>query len=80
VLVADSAPVDWLPLVVFDPDHAPLALQEVAFVEDQVRLEAEPLSTVEGLAVRLTVGAGVAATVTVADFVSVPPAPVQAKV
>jgi hypothetical protein len=59
--------VPALPPVGSLPDHPPEAVQLVAFVEDQLRVEAEPLLTVPGLALRLTVGLGGADTVTVAD-------------
>ena len=65
--MALSAPVFALPLVGSLPDHPPEALQLVAFVEDQLSVEAEPLLTVPGLALRLTVGLGGADTLTVAD-------------
>jgi hypothetical protein len=42
-------------------------VQLVAFVEDQLSVEAEPLLTVPGLALRLTVGFGGAETLTVTD-------------
>ena len=61
------------------PDQAPEATHEVALVDDQVRFEALPLVTVLGLALRLTVGAGVV-TVTVVDCAALPPAPVQVSV
>ena len=61
------APVLALPLVGSLPDQPPDAVQLVAFVEDQLRVEAEPLLTVPGLALRLTVGLGGADTLTVAD-------------
>ena len=41
------------------PDHPPDAVHEVTFVEDQVSVEELPEVTETGLAVRLTVGAGV---------------------
>ena len=74
-----SAPVDWEPLVASLPDHAPEALQEVALVDDHARFEALPLVTVLGVALRLTVGAGVV-TVMVVDCAALPPAPVQVSV
>ena len=40
------------------PDQAPEAVQEVAFVADQVKSALLPLATVLGLAVKATVGAG----------------------
>jgi hypothetical protein len=45
-------------------------------VDDQLNVDALPLATVLGLAVKLTVGAG-AFTETVADCVALPPLPVQ---
>src|SRR5262249_53702426 len=54
---AVSAPVDWLPEVALVPDQPPEAVQLVALVEDQVRVEAPPLATEVGLAVSDTVGA-----------------------
>ncbi len=74
-----SAPVDCEPLRGWLPDQAPEATHEVALVDDQVRFEALPLVTVLGLALRLTVGAGVV-TVTVVDCAALPPAPVQVSV
>ena len=74
-----SAPVDCEPLRGWLPDQAPEATHEVALVDDQVRFEALPLVMVLGLALRLTVGAGVV-TVTVVDCAALPPAPVQVSV
>jgi hypothetical protein len=74
-----SAPVDCEPLVACAPLQAPEAVQEVAFVDDQARVELPPLVTVLGLAVKLTVGAG-AVTETVADCAALPPAPLQVSV
>ncbi len=55
------------PLVAMLPDQPPEAVQAVALVVDQVRVELPPLATVLGLAPRATVGAGVGAvTLTVA--------------
>lgn len=64
------------PLVALVPDQAPVALQEVAFVDDQVKVDVPPLATVLGPALKVTVGAG-AVTDTVADCVALPPPPVQ---
>lgn len=61
------------------PDHAPEAVHEVAFVDDQVSVEFAPLAIVLGLAVRLIVGAG-CVTDTVADCAALPPVPLQASV
>jgi hypothetical protein len=56
--LAVSAPVDCEPLIALVPDHAPEAVQDVALVADQVRVELLPLVTVLGLADRLIVGTG----------------------
>ena len=50
-----------------EPDQAPEAVQEVALVDDHVRVDAAPLAMVLGLALRLTAAVGVEVTVTVAD-------------
>ncbi len=71
--------MDCEPLVASLPDQAPDATQEVALVEVQDRVEALPLVTVLGLALRATVGAG-ELTVTVADCAALPPAPVHVSV
>ena len=55
-MVALSAPVPQLPLMPLLPDQPPDAVQLVALVEDQLNVDAEPLLTVPGLALRLTVG------------------------
>jgi hypothetical protein len=62
------------------PDQAPDAAQEVALLDDHVSVDALPLLMVLGLALRLTVAAGFALTVTVADCEALPPAPVQVNV
>lgn len=72
-------PVDWLPLTALLPVQPWEAVQEVAFVEDQVSVEAAPLVTVVGLAASETVGAG-EVTDTVAVWVALPPVPVQTSV
>jgi hypothetical protein len=79
LVVAVIAAVLAEPLVLSLPLQPPEALQEVALVEDQVRVEVAPLLTVVGLALKVTVGAGVV-TVTVADCDALPPLPVQVKV
>ena len=73
------APVDCEPLMALVPDQPPEAVQDVALVDVQVRVELAPLATEAGLAVKVTVGVG-AVTETVADWVAVPPPPVQARV
>jgi len=56
-----------VPLVTSAPVQPPLAVQEVAFVLDQVRVEVLPEAIVVGLAESVTVGAGATVTtVTVA--------------
>jgi hypothetical protein len=68
VVFAVSAPVPWDPLGPMLPDQPPEPVQAVALVVAQVKVELAPLATVLGLALRLTVGAGVAGvTDTVAD-------------
>jgi len=57
LLLAVSAPVDWLPELALAPDHAPEATQEVAFVEDQLSIEEPPLVTDVGFAASDTAGA-----------------------
>lgn len=65
----------------FDPLQPPDAVQVVALVLVQLRVEELPLVTVVGVAFNVTVGAvGPDATVTVTDCAAVPPAPVQVSV
>jgi hypothetical protein len=68
-----------VPLVASVPLQAPEAVQDVALVELQVSVELPPLATEVGLAVSVTVGAGVALpTVTVTEAtLLVSPAPRQ---
>jgi hypothetical protein len=54
----------------------PVAVQEVALVELQVKVEVPPLATVVGFADSVAVGTGAMVTVAVAA-VLVPPAPVH---
>ena len=57
--LAVSALIDWLPPDVgLVPNQAPEAVQEVASVEDQVRMESLPLATDGGSAASDTVGTG----------------------
>ena len=56
--LAVSAPVDWLPDVALVPDQPFEAVQVVALVEDQVRVEDAPLATEVGFAASYRVGAG----------------------
>ncbi len=79
VVVVVRAEVVRVPLVGSLPVQPPEALQEVAFVEDQVRVEVAPNATVLGLAEIVTAGAGVV-TETVAACTALPPAPVHVSV
>ena len=79
-----SVPVDSLtPEVALAPDQAPEAVQELALVEDQVSVEDALYATVVGFAASETVGIGgggaVSDTVTFADALTLPPAPVQVR-
>jgi len=56
---AVSAPVDCEPPMALAPDQAPEAVQAVAFVVDQIKVELLALTIELGFAARLTVGAGV---------------------
>ena len=78
--LAVSAPVDSLPEVALALVQAPEAVQEVAFVEDQVSVEEAPFAIDVGFAVSVTVGTGGSATMTVADALALPPGPVQVRV
>jgi len=82
LLAAVSAPVLAEPAVARLPVHAPEAVQLVAFAEDQVSELLPPLATLVGLAAIFTVGAGVddVLTVTIAEAVALPPAPLQLRV
>ncbi len=66
-----------MPLVGIVPLHPPEAVQEVALVDDHVKVDAAPLLTVLGLADRVTTGAAWV-TETVTDWVALPPVPVHA--
>lgn len=72
-LVADPA-VARLPL------HAPLAVHAVALRDDHVSTVVAPFATLVGLAEIETVGGGVEASETVADWLLDPPAPLQVSV
>jgi hypothetical protein len=69
-----------LPLVGSLPDQPPEAVQLLAFVDDQLSVELEPLLTVPGLALRLSVGFTGADTLIVTDLLALPPAPLQVSV
>jgi len=72
-------PVDCEPFTDRTPLQSPLALQELALVADQFRVEPAPLFTVLGLALRLIVGAD-DFTVTLTDCAVLPPLPLQVSV
>ena len=77
--MAVRAPVDWEPLRALLPDHAPEAVQALAFVDDQVRDEVLPCVIELGVALKLTVGAGLL-TETMAVCAALPPGPAQESV
>src|ERR1700674_3927734 len=62
-----SAPVLLLPLVPMLPDQLPEAMQLLALLDDQFRVEVEPLATLPGLALRVTVGLTTAAVTWIAN-------------
>jgi hypothetical protein len=75
-----STPVDCEPEVVFVPLQPPEAVHEVALVLDQLRVELPPEAIVAGFVERVSVGADVLCTVTRAERVDDPPAPLQVSV
>jgi hypothetical protein len=62
------------------PLQPPVAVQLVAFVADQLRVEDPPLATEAGVAVSDTVGKGAGLTVTVTDWAAEAPPLVQVSV
>jgi hypothetical protein len=78
--VALSAPVLALPIVGSLPDQPPEAVQLLALLDDQLSIADPPLLTVVGLALRLTVGLTGAETLTVTDWLALPPGPLQVSV
>ena len=68
--------MDCEPLSALLPLQPPEAVQALAFVADQVSVELVPIVTELGAALSVTAGA-LLETVTVADCVADPPAPVQ---
>jgi hypothetical protein len=62
------------------PLQPPVAVQLLAFVDDQLRVEDPPLTTDAGAAVSDTVGNVAGLTVTVTDCAAEPPPPVQVSV
>ena len=71
--------MDCDPLTGLAPDHAPEAVQAVAFVADQFRVALPPLVIALGPTLKVTVGVGDLME-TLADWAAVPPAPVHVKV
>jgi hypothetical protein len=67
-----------MPLVARAPVQPPEAVQLAELVEDQFSVTLPPLATMLGVAVSITVGRGVMATLAVAA--PVPPGPVQVRV
>ena len=72
--MADKAPYDCDPVTGLAPDQAPEAEQEVALVDDQVKVALPPLVIALGPTLRLTVGVGDLME-TVADWTALPPDP-----
>ena len=66
-----------MPDVALAPVQSPLAVQEVASVELQVKVVNCPAYTVVGEAEKVIVGAGVEVTVTVTDLLVFPRGPVH---
>lgn len=67
-----------VPDIILLPDQAPEAVQDEASAAVQLRVLLEPLLIDEGLALRVTVGAGAPInTVTVVEAEVLPPAPLQ---
>ena len=79
-MLALSAPLDCEPLIALLPDQPPEAVHDVALVEAHLSVDAPPLATVLGLALKPTVAVGCVLTDTVADCIALPPAPVQLSV
>jgi hypothetical protein len=77
--VLERAAVDQVPLVPTTPCQPPEAVQAVAFVELQRRLDVPPAATVVGEADMMIVGTG-EVTTTSADCEADPPRPEQVSV
>jgi hypothetical protein len=81
LVVAASAPVDALPFAALAPLQPPEAVQPVAFVEFQLRVDVPPLGTLLGLAESETDGgAGGTMTPTETVWLTSPPAPAHVNV
>jgi hypothetical protein len=72
-----SAPVEAVPLSNWGPLHAPEAVQLAALVVVHVSVDALPLATLVGEALKVSVGGSM---VTLTFCVTLPPVPVQARV
>ncbi len=79
LVAAVRAAVLCEPLIASAPLQPPDAVHEVALVDDQLSVDAAPLVTLLGVAVRVTDGAGVV-TEMVADCAALPPAPLHVSV
>jgi hypothetical protein len=79
LLAAVSVGVPSEPAVAFGPDQPPLALHAVALVDVHVNVDVPALATLVGDAVSCTCGAGMV-TLTVADALALPPAPLHVSV
>ncbi len=81
LVVAVKRPVDRVPVVPTEPAQPSLAVQSVALAEVHVKVDAVPVATLRGLAVRDNEGAATdALTVTDAVWLLVPPSPVHVRV
>ena len=80
VVAAVRVPVPSEPLVARAPLQSPEAVQVAALLVVQASVALPPDVTVEGVAEIAIVGAGGAATLTVADCVTLPPPPVHVSV
>jgi hypothetical protein len=79
-VVALRAPVETVPPVACVPLQPAEAVHAAAFVVLQISVEALPVATLVGLAVKFSVGAGNTLTGAVADADGAPAAPAQVNV
>lgn len=79
MVVAVNLAVTRLPEVGSEPVQPPVAVQEVALVDDQVKVVLLPLATEVAAALKVTVGTA-GETVTAAVCEAAPPAPVQDRI
>jgi hypothetical protein len=68
------------PLIDLLPDQPPEAVQDVALVDDQVKVELAPLLTVLGSALNFTRAPSPEPSVTISDCVALPPIPIHVSV